>query len=170
MPEDLRTLGRQRRRWQRGLTESLWRHREMIGRPRHGSIGMVATPYFVVFEWLGPMIEAVGYVLFPVAVILGLLSPAYLIAFVFLAVVLGMLLSFSALMLEEFNFRRHREGRDVARMLVFSVVENLGYRQLVTLWRALAVVDVARRERGWGEQRRRGVAAGRSPEPARRDA
>jgi cellulose synthase/poly-beta-1,6-N-acetylglucosamine synthase-like glycosyltransferase len=170
VPEDLRTLGRQRRRWQRGLAESLWRHRRMIGRPRrYGSIGGAATPYYVVFEALGPMIEAFGYVLFPVAVIFGLLSPTFLIAFLILAVALGMLLSFSALMLEEFNFRRHREGRDVARMLAFSLFENVGYRQLVSFWRALAAVDLARRERGWGEQRRRGVAAGRRPEPAQGD-
>jgi cellulose synthase/poly-beta-1,6-N-acetylglucosamine synthase-like glycosyltransferase len=166
VPEDLATLGRQRRRWQRGLTESLWRHRRMIGRPRYGSIGTVATPYFVVFEMLGPMIEALGYLLFPIAVILGLLSATYLVAFLVLAVVLGMLLSFSALMLEEFNFRRHRQGRDVARMLAFSILENVGYRQMISLWRALAAVDLARGKRSWGEQRRRGVGAGRSAEAA----
>jgi cellulose synthase/poly-beta-1,6-N-acetylglucosamine synthase-like glycosyltransferase len=166
-PEDLRSLGRQRRRWQRGLTESLWRHRRMLGRPRYGSIGTVATPYFVVFEMLGPLIEVLGYVLFPVAAVLGLLSVTYLAAFLVLAVVLGMLLSFSALMLEEFNFRRHRQGRDVARMLAFSILENVGYRQLVSIWRALAAVDLARGKRGWGEQRRRGVAAGRAAAPAR---
>ena len=35
----LATLSRQRRRWQRGLGETLWRHRRQIGNPRYGAIG-----------------------------------------------------------------------------------------------------------------------------------
>jgi hypothetical protein len=42
-------------------------------------------------------------------------------------------------------------------MMFFTVVENLGYRQLNDLWRVLALVDLARRKQGWGAQRRRGI-------------
>ena len=60
-PEDLRTLMRQRDRWQRGLIEMIARHREMLLRPRYGRIGCLAMPYFIVFELLGPTIECFGY-------------------------------------------------------------------------------------------------------------
>src|SRR5262249_12569785 len=39
-PEDLRTLSRQRRRWQRGMGETLVRHRRAIANPRAGALGM----------------------------------------------------------------------------------------------------------------------------------
>jgi hypothetical protein len=43
------------------------------------------------------------------------------------------------------------------RLVVFSLLENVGYRQLNDVWRLLAFVDLARRQRSWGAQRRRGI-------------
>ena len=53
-------LRRQRDRWQRGLLETLWRHRKMFANPRYGGIGMVAMPFFLFFEALGPVVEISG--------------------------------------------------------------------------------------------------------------
>jgi hypothetical protein len=65
--------------------------------------------------------------------------------------------SVAALALEEFNFRRHQRTRDVVAIVLFSVLENLGYRQLNDLWRVLALVDLARHKQSWGAQHRRGI-------------
>jgi cellulose synthase/poly-beta-1,6-N-acetylglucosamine synthase-like glycosyltransferase len=156
-PEDLKTLSRQRRRWQRGLTETLWRQRSLLLNPRYGVLGLVAMPYFVLFELLGPLVELAGYAVLPVAVAAGRLSLSYLFAFFVLAILLGALLSVSALALEEFSFRRHGRNRDVARLLVLALVESFGYRQLVGVWRVLGLIDVVRRRKGWGEMRRVGL-------------
>ena len=61
-PADFRSLCRQRNRWHRGLIETLWRHRSMFLRPRYGVVGLVALPYFLLFEALGPIVEIVGTV------------------------------------------------------------------------------------------------------------
>jgi cellulose synthase/poly-beta-1,6-N-acetylglucosamine synthase-like glycosyltransferase len=156
-PEDLRTLARQRRRWQRGLAETIWRHKAMIGRPSYGALGMLALPYFLVFELLGPLVELVSLLALPLAYLLGALSTAFLVAFLFMAVLLGILLSIGALALEEFSFRRHPRGGDVARMMISAIFENLGYRQLVTLWRVMGLIDVLRGRRDWGAMQRRGL-------------
>ncbi len=118
---------------------------------------MIAFPYFVVFELLGPLIELGGYLAVPAATALGVVSIGFLLAFFALAVLVGVVLSVAALALEEFGFRRHARGRDVGRMIVFAFLENLGYRQFIGLVRALAFLDLARRRRGWGEMRRRGL-------------
>ena len=60
-PSSLRALARQRDRWQRGLLETLARHRGMIGRRRYGRVGLVGLPYLVLFEALGPLLEALAY-------------------------------------------------------------------------------------------------------------
>jgi cellulose synthase/poly-beta-1,6-N-acetylglucosamine synthase-like glycosyltransferase len=156
-PEDLRTLARQRNRWQRGLSECLWRHRRIAFNPRYGALGMLGVPYFVLFELVGPLLEVAGYIVLPVAVISGALSPTFLIAFAVVSVLLGVLLSVSALALEEFSFRRHRLGREAARLILFAVLENFGYRQFISFARAKAFVDLARRNRAWGEQKRKGI-------------
>ncbi len=100
-PEDLRTLAEQRRRWQRGLAETLWRHRALIGRSRYGAFGVLALPYFLVFELLGPLVELLAFVALPLAFAAGALSASFFVAFLLVAVMLGMLLSIAALALEE---------------------------------------------------------------------
>jgi cellulose synthase/poly-beta-1,6-N-acetylglucosamine synthase-like glycosyltransferase len=162
-PEDLRTLARQRNRWQRGLAETLLRHRGVAFNPRYGALGLLGMPYFGLFELLGPLIEITGLIALPVAVIVGVLSPTFLIAFFVVSVLLGVLLSVAALALEEFSFRRHRLGRDAVRLLGFAVLENFGYRQFLSAVRSLAFVDLARRSSVWGEQRRKGLGGYPAP-------
>ncbi len=165
-PEDLRTLSRQRRRWQRGLAETLWRHRDLLLRPRYGAFGMLALPYFLVFELLGPAIQLTAFIVLPPAWALGMIAASAFIAFLVLALALGVVLSVAALALEEFSFRRHVRHGDVARMLAFAVLENFGYRQLTDAWRLAGFVDVARRRRDWGQMTRLGLA--REIDPVKR--
>ena len=81
VPEAAATLGRQRRRWHRGLWESLWRHRGMFCRPRYGAPGMVALPYLLLFEFGGPLIEALAWVMFPIGLAYGMVDPRLVGAF-----------------------------------------------------------------------------------------
>jgi cellulose synthase/poly-beta-1,6-N-acetylglucosamine synthase-like glycosyltransferase len=157
VPEDLGSLARQRRRWQRGLGEALWRHKRVTLNPRYGVFGLLAVPSFFLIELVGPVIELIGYPAVIAGAALGYLSVTFLVAFAVVAVLVGAVLSVSALALEEFNFRRYQRGREAARLVAMSFAENLGYRQLTTIWRVLALVDVARRRRGWGEMQRRGL-------------
>jgi cellulose synthase/poly-beta-1,6-N-acetylglucosamine synthase-like glycosyltransferase len=165
-PEDIGALCRQRRRWHRGLGQTLWRHRKAIGNPRYGAFGLVGLPYFLLFEFLGPIVEILGPPLTLIAFLLGQLSVLFLVSFLLVAFLLGIALTIAALALEEFNFRRHTHGRDVFRMLAYAVLENLGYRQLNDAWRLLALLDLARRKQGWGAQVRRGI--GRQPQHEQR--
>jgi len=156
-PETLRVLSRQRRRWQRGLGEALWRHRRLIGNPRYGLLGVLAMPYFLLFELVGPVIQLLGLPVVLAAFATGAVSLPFLCAFLLMSIFLGVLLSVLALALEELTFRRHTRGREAARLLLFAVLENFGYRQLNDVWRLQALVDVARGGKGWGEMQRRGL-------------
>ena len=157
-PETMSQLSRQRRRWQRGLGEVLWRHRRLAGNGRYGALGIAAIPYFLVFEFLGPVVELLGLPAILLWWALGVLSPLFLAGFFVVALLLGVLLSVAALALEEHSFRRHRDGREIARLIGYSLVENLGYRQLLAFWRFLAFYDLLRRRRDWGEMSRKGFA------------
>jgi cellulose synthase/poly-beta-1,6-N-acetylglucosamine synthase-like glycosyltransferase len=44
VPEDIGSLSRQRRRWHRGLGQTLWRHRDATFNPRYGAFGLLAVP------------------------------------------------------------------------------------------------------------------------------
>jgi hypothetical protein len=60
--------------------------------------------------------------------------PAALL-FLGLAIALGVLLSTSAIMLEELSFHMYPRTRDVLRLYWVAILENFGYRQLTAIWR-----------------------------------
>jgi|tagenome__1003787_1003787.scaffolds.fasta_scaffold20923713_2 cellulose synthase/poly-beta-1,6-N-acetylglucosamine synthase-like glycosyltransferase len=156
-PEDFKTLSTQRRRWQRGLGQTLWRHRRLIGNPRYGAVGLLALPSFLVFEFLAPLFELIGIIAVVVAVAIGAVSVSFLAAFTGVSMLIWILLSFSAVLLEEYAVRRYARGFDIARLVYYSVFESIGYRQLNALWRCQAMVDLARKKQGWGTMPRRGL-------------
>ena len=54
VPSTTSVLRSQRRRWHRGLWETLWAYRGMLFRRRYGRVGLVALPYYWIFELFAP--------------------------------------------------------------------------------------------------------------------
>jgi len=157
-PEKARDLGRQRDRWQRGLYETLTRHRRMLANPRYGRIGLVAFPYFFILELFGPLIELFGYLMFFLTMGLGRASAPYIIAFIMAALVFGVVLSIAAVALEELSFHRYPRFTDLFRLFGLAVLENFGYRQLTSYWRIRGFFSGVRGVKGWGKMERKGFA------------
>jgi cellulose synthase/poly-beta-1,6-N-acetylglucosamine synthase-like glycosyltransferase len=165
-PGDLRQLSRQRDRWHRGLLEVLVKHRSMILNPRYGVVGMLALPYFLVFEALGPAVETLGMALTAYLLATGQLGSQYVFWFMLLSVVWGLIFSFGSLVLEEHAFRRYRSFGCLLRLSYAALMENLGYRQLLTLVRTRAYWSFLKGDRGWGELRRERFDSAPPAEPA----
>jgi len=157
-PASFRILARQRDRWQRGLIEMLWRHRVMFANPRYGRLGMVAVPYYVLFEMIGPLVEFVGYLALVTSIALGMVSPGLTAMILGFAVAYGLILSFGAVLMEERAFRRYPSARDLRRLIVAAILENFGYRQLMVIVRARAWWTLLHGRSGWGEMTRKGFA------------
>ena len=155
-PESIAVLSRQRDRWQRGLFQSLIRHRTMLFNPKYGRAGMVAFPYFFFLEMWGPVIELLGYVSFAATVIAGRAEWPFVIAFLSVAVILGGALSLSAVALEELSFRRYPRLSDLLRLFSLALLENFGYRQLSAWWRLKGTISAIRGVEGWGHMVRKG--------------
>ncbi|MFN4071805.1 MAG: hypothetical protein ACK4G4_00005 [Thermus sp.] len=135
----------------------LWIHRAMLFNPRYGRLGWVAMPYFILFEALAPVVEVLGYVLLPVFYLLGLLNTEFAALFFLLALGYGVLLSQLAVGMETLLLKRYPRLRDRVVLLFFSLLEGLGYRQVLALERAVATFQVWRKRGVWGEMRRKGL-------------
>lgn len=157
VPADWATLRKQRNRWHRGLWEVLWNHRVMLFNPRYGRLGLLAMPYFVLFEALAPVVEVLGYVLFPVFYLLGLFNAEFAFLFFLLAVAYGVLLSQLAVGMETLLLKRYPRLRDRLALLLLAILEGLGYRQILAWERFLATFQVWRKRGVWGEMRRKGL-------------
>jgi cellulose synthase/poly-beta-1,6-N-acetylglucosamine synthase-like glycosyltransferase len=167
VPESLGVLGRQRDRWHRGLTDTLWRHRRLIGNPRYGAMGLVVFPYFVVVELLAPIVEALGLVMLVATMAVGLVDRTFAILFFALAVGIGLVLSVATLLLDQASFMRYRKPADLGWLLLWAVVENVGYRQLTVYWRLRGLVKYLRGRSDWGAMTRKGFATRPATPPAR---
>ncbi|MEA2266219.1 MAG: hypothetical protein QOE27_1802 [Solirubrobacteraceae bacterium] len=156
VPIRMRDLGGQRHRWHRGLVDTLWRHRDMIGNPRYGAVGVLSLPFFTLFEFLGAFIESAGYVIVPIGLLLGAVNVPFALLFFAVAVLSGILLSVAAVLLEDLAFRRYSRLRDLFVLLAVAVAENFGYRQILTVYRVRGFFAYLRGDSAWGTIERTG--------------
>lgn len=160
VPSTLRVLARQRRRWHRGLWEVLWKQRAMTMNPRYGRIGLLAVPYYWIFELCAPVLELLGVILVPLGLAYGVVEPTFAMEFVAVAYLYAIVVTLAALAIEEFSFHRYPRARDIGQALAASVLENVGYRQLTAWWRIQGLAAaLAGRKQVWGEMTRTGFSS-----------
>ena len=86
-----------------------------------------------------------------------IIAPPIALLFFTVSIVTGILLSTSALLLEEFTRSRYPGWRDSLVIFAAAVLENIGFRQILTLWRVQGLIDgIKGKKGGWGNMERRG--------------
>ncbi len=156
VPEDRAVLARQRNRWQRGLADTLWRHKKMMFNPRYGRLGFFAMPFFFFIEMLGPIVEVGGYVFFFLSWVFDALNLEFALVFLAASILLGMVLSIASVLCEEYTYRRYPNISHIFIMFFYALVENFGYRQMHSWWRLMGLVDFVKGNKSWGEMTRKG--------------
>lgn len=158
-PSTFRVLARQRRRWHRGLWEVLWGYRRALLNPRYGRVGMLALPYYWLFELLAPLIEVVGIVIVVLGLAVGAVDPGMALLLLLVSYGYGALVTLAAVIVEEASFHRYERWRDLGATLWAIVAENLGYRQLTAIWRLQGWwAGITGKQQVWGEMTRTGFA------------
>jgi cellulose synthase/poly-beta-1,6-N-acetylglucosamine synthase-like glycosyltransferase len=157
-PSDLKTLQRQRRRWQVGLLQSLYENRRMMFNPKYGVIGMFAFPYNFIVDILGPFIELSAYVAITLGIMFGLVESDRIMTLMIASLLYGMLISVGAVVIGELYYHRYTRLRDISLLVVSTVFENFGYRQINSYWRMKALWDQLKgKGHSWGEMKRTGL-------------
>ncbi len=149
VPEDLKMLGRQRRRWHLGLMQSMIQNRSALFNPRYGKFGWVVLPYYLFIELLSPVVELIGYVVVVLSYLFGMLSFEFMFLFLARAVLYGIFLSTASIFLEEITYRRYPRWGHLFRLLFYGVIENFGYRQINSFWRCQAFLKYLVGMRKW---------------------
>jgi cellulose synthase/poly-beta-1,6-N-acetylglucosamine synthase-like glycosyltransferase len=157
-PESRRVLGRQRDRWHRGLADVLWRHRGVMFNPRYGTMGMVVYPYFVIVELMAPVVEFIGLLGLVLGLAIGAINLPFAILFFLVAYGLGAVMTLMTLVMEEASFQRYDTYTDRALLVLWALLENVGYRQLTVFWRLQGIWKYLRGSKSWGAMERKGFA------------
>ena len=112
----------------------------------------------MLFEFLGAFVETLGYISLAVSLALGVVNVPFALLFMLVAVLSGVLLSLTAVLLEDVAFRRYGQIRELLKLVAFSVAENFGYRQIITAYRVRGFFAYLRGDKAWGEIQRIGFA------------
>ncbi len=157
LPSDMRSLLKQRNRWQRGLLDILSYHRSMIFNPRFKEPGMIGFTYFFLFEMIGPFIEFMGYVAVILGFIFGLLNTSLVILLFIATILFGIIISLCSLWISE-KRQVFYSFKETLILIFVCILENFGYRQIVSLHRMISTYSALSEKGSWGTQKRTGFA------------
>lgn len=153
-PMSIKDLRGQRRRWQVGLFDTLLSHFSMTFNPRYGAVGFLSMPYNFIFELLGVIVESLGYLIIPFSVIMGELNMFFFVMYLLLSVILGTMLSVGGILLEQYTRKGCFTPDQIMKLSIYAFLENLGYRQLIVLFRLEGVLRFRKYRTSWGKIKR----------------
>jgi hypothetical protein len=100
-----------------------------------------------------------GYCTIFAAAALGMLGQQFVLLFLIFGYAFATLISVGSVLLEEMTYRRYARSREVARLLIFCLLEHFPYRQLTMIWRLQGMWQYLRGDLKWRELKRSGWAA-----------
>ncbi len=129
-PHSFSELSEKRRHWHLRFLDAFKKHKDILLKKKYGRLGMVYAPAYWLFDLLGPVVETAGYALLFVAWLTGAVSGLFALSYITVLVLFGVIYSLGALLLEEGAIQRGLSAREMLQMIVYSFLDNLGYRQL----------------------------------------
>jgi peptidoglycan-N-acetylglucosamine deacetylase len=145
VPEDIKSLAKQRYRWVYGTLQCLWKHREALFNKKHHSLGFIALPNMWLFQYIYQTISPIADLLF----IIALFQPhpeKAAIGFI-LFYLLDLLTSLYAFRLE----------KESPRPLGSLFLQRILYKQLMTYVVVKSILSAIKGVTvGWGKLKRKG--------------
>jgi len=127
----------------------------MLFNPKYKNVGLFGMSYFLFVEALGPLIEMFGYIALIVFYAFALIDRENMLLFFLFTFLWGSYITLSAIILDNFLYRRYSSLKDLLRLSLFGVIESFGYRQMITVERFSATFQFWRK--GWGKVKRKEI-------------
>lgn len=156
VPESKDILRKQRNRWMRGTMETLWKHRKMMFNPKYKKLGMISLPYWFFFEFLGPLIEFSGYIIFIIFLLLGIINWPFFIVLFALVISMGFLYSIYAILVDLVSHQVYTKRKDFLRLIFTAFSEPFYFHPIVVKAGVNGFIDYFKKSHGWGEMTRQG--------------
>lgn len=156
-PATFKNLGRQRNRWTRGTIETLLTHRKMLFNPRYRVLGLLSYPYWLIFEFTAPIIETVGFLMFILFCVTGMVN--WSCVFIMMSIFsIGVLYSIFAILMEVLTYNQYKKKKDILRLVLVAIAEPVIFHPFVVFSAIRGNLDLLRKRNGWGELTKQGFA------------
>ena len=154
VPERLRDLKGQRRRWHMGLIQSLSIHRTVLFNPLYGSMGVVSTLYYMFVEAIGPFVELAGFGIILLASMLEMLNEPFMLWYFLLFYLLSTMVTITAYFTRMYVLRAPLTVWQAVKVIFYSFVEAFVFHHIVTFFRMTALVNYRKSRLQWGKIQR----------------
>mgnify|MGYP006159839215 CR=1 FL=1 len=155
-PPTLKVLNRQRTRWARGLLQIFTIHRKYLFNRDYKRMGLITFPYIFMFEFMAPIIEAIGYLFTIFLLVVGGINFGtawIMLLFIYLA---GLTLSFVTILYER-KIDKLFTDREYFRLGLFCLVEPILYHPLIVFFSIKGYIDfLSKKNFEWGQMTRQG--------------
>lgn len=160
VPESFPFLQRQRNRWTRGAIDTIIKHRKMFLNPKYGFIGMLSFPNWVLFEWLAPLIEAIGLIYFFILLYFDLVNMHVFLTLLLFVLSFSMMYSMFAVFFEAYTYHKYKGVKYLTQTVSLMFLEMFIYQPLNMIFSLNGHFDFyfKKNKKNWGEMTRKGFS------------
>ena len=157
VPAKLKTFARQRTRWTKGLAQNLWIHKKMIFNPRFGKLGLLALPYWLIFEWLAPLVEFAGILYYIYLVLFRAINWEYAIIMLVFVYTFSVAITITSVLWDEITRKQYSSKSQVMKLCTAAFLEPFVYHPLVLFFALRGnFFFFSKRKLEWGDMIRQG--------------
>jgi cellulose synthase/poly-beta-1,6-N-acetylglucosamine synthase-like glycosyltransferase len=167
VPDTPLNLYKQRVRWHLGLAETLKIHGHMMFEPAYGVVGLIALPYYLLFELFSPVLKIVALLFLIAASTLQLINTGWvLLLLISILLTTAIITSTITVFIENWSERQAASNRDALRYKTFSdwlwilslaIIGDFSFAFFRTYAQFMGLVNFVRRKSEWNKFERRGI-------------
>lgn len=157
VPERMRDLIQQRKRWHLGLFQSMHKHSKMFCNLKYGAVSLVSYWYFLFYELLSPFIELFGILTVLLAFSVDLINVPFMILFFLIYALFGSVLSLTAFFARVHTIDLKLTWRDVLKAILLCFVEISFLRFILAFVRMSAFAGYRKKKLNWGRIKRKRI-------------
>ena len=157
VPERLKDLRTQRRRWHLGLFQSMSRHKGMFGNLKFGAVSLISYLYFLLYELLSPYIELFGVLTVVLAFFVDLINVPFMILFYLIYAAFGSILSLTAFFSRIQTIDLKVTFSDGIKAVLLCLFEITCLRFVLAFERTTAFIGYRKKRMSWGRIERKKI-------------
>lgn len=151
VPEKLKDLCRQRRRWHIGLFQSMITHRKILGNIKYGLVSFISYLYFLIYELLSPYIEVFGVLTMIFASLVDFLNVPFMLLYLAIYVVYSSILSLTAFFARVHTIDLKLVFTDTLKAIGFCMLEVSCLRFILAWVRMASLIGYRKKKKSWGK-------------------
>jgi cellulose synthase/poly-beta-1,6-N-acetylglucosamine synthase-like glycosyltransferase len=158
VPTTLKVFNNQRTRWSKGLIQTLWFHKKAFFNPKYKLFGLLSFPYWVFFEWLAPIIEALGVIYYIYLIVTNQIAWPYALILLLTIYLFSVMITIISILWDEISGPNYSRNRDLLKLCLAALIEPIAFHPL-TLFFSLKGnwFFFTNRKLTWGDMNRTGL-------------